>query len=146
MHLKTLYRAMNPHQRCLQDKVIDWNEPKSVYFSRSLEIKVIWTFDTGFPIKHWHILLLSLQLNTDNRVTITLGDKSVRLAKATTQDINLILYNIWSLLYIIFVLCCSNFKCYNLYQIKFLCSQISQLIHRVQKSISSPFSKCVMYK
>ena len=45
---------MNPHQRCLQAKVINWNEPKQVMpkskdLSRSLEIKPIWTFDTEFP-------------------------------------------------------------------------------------------------
>ena len=47
-----LFQVMDPHQRCLQAKY--WNEPKQVKqksedLSRSLRIKVIWTFDTGFP-------------------------------------------------------------------------------------------------
>ena len=46
---------MNPHQRCLQAKVENWNEPKQVMpkskdLSGSLEIKPIWTFDTELPI------------------------------------------------------------------------------------------------
>ena len=54
MHLITLFRIMNPHQRCLQAKVKYRNEPKQVmpkseYLSRSLEINAIWTFDTEFP-------------------------------------------------------------------------------------------------
>ena len=49
-----LFRVMNPHQRCLQAKVENWNEPKKVmpkstYLSRSLEINLIWTFDTELP-------------------------------------------------------------------------------------------------
>ena len=36
--------------------------------SRSLEKKLVWTFDTEISIKHAHVrvLLSSLQLNTDN--------------------------------------------------------------------------------
>ena len=54
MHLTTLFRVMNPHQRCLQAKVKYRNEPKQVLpksqdLSRSLEINAIWTFDTEFP-------------------------------------------------------------------------------------------------
>ena len=30
MHLMTLFRIMNPHQRCLQAKVKNQNEPKQV--------------------------------------------------------------------------------------------------------------------
>ena len=47
---------MNPHQRCLQAKVKNQNEPKQVMQEsrpsspRSLEINVIWIFDTKFPI------------------------------------------------------------------------------------------------
>ena len=53
MHLITLFRVMNPHQRCLQAKVRHRNEPqqlmqKSEDLKRSLEIKPIWTFDTEF--------------------------------------------------------------------------------------------------
>ena len=53
MHLITLFWAMNPHQRCLQAQVKNWNElkqvmPKSEDLSRSLEINAIWTFDTEF--------------------------------------------------------------------------------------------------
>ena len=49
----TVFWVMNPQQRCLQDKVKHWNEPnevmpKSEDLSRSLEIKLIWTFDTEF--------------------------------------------------------------------------------------------------
>ena len=45
---------MNPHQRCLQAKVKNNNElkqvmPKSKDLSRSLEIKLIWTFDMELP-------------------------------------------------------------------------------------------------
>ena len=44
---------MNPHQRCLQAKVQNRNEPKQVMqksqaLKRSLEINRIWTFDTEF--------------------------------------------------------------------------------------------------
>ena len=44
---------MNPHRRCLQAKVENWNGPKQVMpksegLSRSLEIKPIWIFDTEF--------------------------------------------------------------------------------------------------
>ena len=54
MHLITLFRVMNPHQRCLQAKVKYRNEPKQVMpksedLSRSLEINAIWTFDKEFP-------------------------------------------------------------------------------------------------
>ena len=54
MHLITLFRVMNPHQRCLQAKDKYRNEPKQVMPksedpSRSLEINAIWTFDTEFP-------------------------------------------------------------------------------------------------
>ena len=73
---------MNPHQRYLQAKVKYRNEPKQVMPksedpSRSLGINAIWTFDTEFPTIfkkiYAHILLSSLQLNTDNWVTATLG-------------------------------------------------------------------------
>ena len=54
MHLITLFRVMTSHQRCLQAKVENWNEPKQVMpkspdLSRSLKIKLIWSFDTEFP-------------------------------------------------------------------------------------------------
>ena len=65
---------MNPHQRCVQARVKNRNEPKQVmpnsqYLSRSLEIKVIWTFDTEFPTicnKPCAYITSSLQLNTDD--------------------------------------------------------------------------------
>ena len=49
MHLITLFRVMNPHQRCLQTKVKYRNEPKQVMpksedLCRSLEMNAIWTF------------------------------------------------------------------------------------------------------
>ena len=54
MHLITLFRVMNPHQRCLHANVKYRNEPKQAMpkskdLSRSLEIKSIWTFDTESP-------------------------------------------------------------------------------------------------
>ena len=49
MHLITLFRVMNPHQRCLQAKVKYWNEPKQVMpKSKSVEINAIWIFYTEF--------------------------------------------------------------------------------------------------
>ena len=56
MHLITLFRVMNPHQRCLEchAKVKYRNDPKqampkSKALNRSLEIKPIWTFGTESP-------------------------------------------------------------------------------------------------
>ena len=54
LHLMTLFRVFNPHQRCLQDKVKYRNEPKQVVpksedQNKSLEIKVIWRFRKEFP-------------------------------------------------------------------------------------------------
>ena len=45
---------MNPHQRSLQARVKNRNEPKQLMpksedLSKSLEIKLTWTFDTEFP-------------------------------------------------------------------------------------------------
>ena len=53
MHLITLFRVMNPHQKCLKAKDKKRNEPRQVMpksedLSRSLEIKLILTFDTEF--------------------------------------------------------------------------------------------------
>ena len=55
MHLITLFRVRNPHQRCLQAQYR--NEPKQVMPKsedpssyRSLEINAIWTFDTEFLV------------------------------------------------------------------------------------------------
>ena len=45
MHLITLFRVMNPHQRCLQAKVKYRNEQKQV-MPKSEDIR---TFDTEFP-------------------------------------------------------------------------------------------------
>ena len=64
---------MNSHQRCLQAKVKNRNEPKEVMpksqdLSRSLEIKLIWTFDMEFPTifnKICTYITTRLQLNTD---------------------------------------------------------------------------------
>ena len=54
MHLITLFRMLNPHQRCLQAKVKYRNESKQVMaksegLSRLLEMNAIWTFATEFP-------------------------------------------------------------------------------------------------
>ena len=61
MYLIMLFRVMNPHQKCLQDKVKHWNGPKQVMpksqgLSRSLEIKnehLIQNFKLC-SIKHGH--------------------------------------------------------------------------------------------
>ena len=54
LHLITSFRVMNPHHICLQAEVKNWNEPKPVKsknqdFGWSIEIKVIYTLDSGFP-------------------------------------------------------------------------------------------------
>ena len=66
----TLFWVMNPHQRWLQAKVENWNEPKQVMpkskdLSRSLEIKPIWTLDTEFLII-FNKSCTYITLNTDN--------------------------------------------------------------------------------
>ena len=53
MHLITLLWDIDPHQRCLQAKVKNRNEPKQVmancqHLCRSLEIELIWTYETVF--------------------------------------------------------------------------------------------------
>ena len=53
MHPITLFRVMNPHQRCFKPKSNTGMSqkqamPKSEDLSRSLEINAIWTFDTEF--------------------------------------------------------------------------------------------------
>ena len=62
--------------------------PKSQYLSRSLETKLIWTFDTIFNERcTYDILLLSLQLNTDNSVTTALVDRpGARFTKVRTNS------------------------------------------------------------
>ena len=57
MLLIMLFLVMNPHQRCLQAKVKNRNEPKQVMQKsrgrstcRTLKVNLIWTFDTEFPI------------------------------------------------------------------------------------------------
>ena len=94
MHLITLFRIMNPHQRCLQAKVKYRNEPKqampkSEYLSRSLEINAIWTFDTEFPtIFNKSCTYITFKSAVKHR---QLGygyprGQTVHLAEATTQD------------------------------------------------------------
>ena len=55
MHLITLFRLMNSHQRFLQAKVKNQNEqkqvmPKSKDLSRTLDMTLLVTFDTEFSI------------------------------------------------------------------------------------------------
>ena len=94
MHLITLFRIMNPHQRCLQAKVKYRNEPKQVmpkseYLSRSLEINAIWTFDTEFPtIFNKSCTYITFKSAVKHR---QLGygyprGQTVQLAEATTQS------------------------------------------------------------
>ena len=89
MHLITLFRIMNPHQRCLQAKVKYRNEPKSEDLSRSLEINAIWTFDTEFPtIFNKSCTYITFKSAVKHR---QLGygyprGQIVHLAEATTQD------------------------------------------------------------
>ena len=94
MHLITLFRVMNPHQICLQAKVIYRNEPKQVMpesedLSRSLEIKLIWTFDTEFPtIFNKSCTYITFKSAIKHR---QLGygyprGQTVQLSEATTQD------------------------------------------------------------
>ena len=63
MHLIVLHWVMNPHQRCLHANVKNRSEPKQLMpksqdLNRSLEKKVIWTFDakcpTIFIVKVWY--------------------------------------------------------------------------------------------
>ena len=95
MHLITLFRIMNPHQRCLQAKVKYRNEPKQVMPksedpSRSLEINAIWTFDTEFPtIFNKSCTYITFKSAVKHR---QLGygyprGQTVHLAEATTQYI-----------------------------------------------------------
>ena len=103
MHLITLFRIMNTYQRCLQAKVIIYNEPKQVmpksqYLRRSIERKSIWTLDTGFPtifnksctyitaVKH-----RQLRYGHPRRQT-------VHLAGAATHIIHISVYNTCTLL------------------------------------------------
>ena len=94
MHLITLFRIMNPHQRCLQAKVKYRNEPKQVMpksedLSRSVEINAIWTFDTEFPtIFNKSCTYITFKSAVKHR---QLGYgyprwQTVHLAEATTQD------------------------------------------------------------
>ena len=84
MHLITLFRVMNPHQRCLQATVKYRNEPKQVTpeseeLSRSLEIKPIWTLDTKFPTTFnkscTYVTFKSAVKHIQLRVTATLRNR-----------------------------------------------------------------------
>ena len=94
MHLITLFRIKNTHQRYLQAKVKYWNEPKQVMskskdLSRSLEINAIWTFDTEFPTifnkSCTYINFKSAVKHTQLGYGYPRG-QTVHLAEATTQD------------------------------------------------------------
>ena len=90
----TLFRVMNPHQRCLQAKVKYRNEPKQVMpkskdLSRSLEINAIWTFDTEFPTIFNKICTYITFKSTVKHRQLGYGylrGQIVHLAEATTQD------------------------------------------------------------
>ena len=84
---------MNPHQRCLQAKVKNWNEPKHVMpkskdLSRSLDIKPISTFDTEFPTifnKSCTYITFKSAVHRQLSYGYPRG-QTVHLAEATTQD------------------------------------------------------------
>ena len=85
---------MNPHQRCLQAKVKKRNEPKQVMqksqdLSRSLELKLIWTYDTEFPtIFNKSCTYITFKSAVKHR-KLSYGyprRQTVHLAEATTQD------------------------------------------------------------
>ena len=91
----TLFRVMNPHQRCLQATVINWNEPKQVvpkseYLSSSLEIKPIWTFDTEFLTvfnKSCTHITFKSAVKPDNWSSYGYPrGQTIHLAEATSQD------------------------------------------------------------
>ena len=96
MHLITLFRVMNPDQKCLQAKVKYWNEPKQLQvmpksedLRRSLEINAIWTFDTEFPTMFnkscTHITFKSAVKHRQLSYGYPRG-QTVQLAEATSQD------------------------------------------------------------
>ena len=94
MHRITLFRVMNPHQRCLQAKVKYRNEPKQVMpksedLSRSLEIHAIWTFYTEFPaIFNKSCTYITFKSAVKHR-QMGYGyprEQTVHLAEATTKD------------------------------------------------------------
>ena len=115
MHLITVFRIKNPHQRCLQAKVKYRNEPKQVmpkseYLSRSLEINAIWTFDTEFPtIFNKSCTYITFKSAVKHR-QLDYGypqGKTVHLAEATTQDTYPTIFN-KSCTYITFNLLCKS--------------------------------------
>ena len=91
MHLITLFRVINPHQRCLQAKVRNRNEPKQVIskskdVSRPLEIKVIWTFTTEFPtIFNKSCTYITFKSAVKHR-QLSYGYPREQNAEITTQD------------------------------------------------------------
>ena len=93
MHLITLFRVMSPHERCLQAKDENWNEPeqvvpKSIDLRRSLEIKPIRRFDTEFPtIFNKSCTYITFKSAVKHR-QLSYGyprGQTVHLAQATTQ-------------------------------------------------------------
>ena len=95
MYLITLFRVMNPHQRCLQAKVKYRNEPKlaipkSEDLSRSLEINAIWTSDTEFTTIFKKLCTYITFKSAVKHRQLGYGyprGQTVHLAEATTQDI-----------------------------------------------------------
>ena len=94
MHQLTLFRVMNPHKRCLQAKVENWNGPKQVMpksedLSRSLEIKLIMKFDpefrTIFNKSCTYRTFKSAVMHRQLSYGCPRG-QTVHLAEATTQD------------------------------------------------------------
>ena len=80
---------MSPHERCLQAKVENWNEPEqSIDLGRSLEIKPNWTFDTEFPtIFNKSCTYITFKSAVKHR-QLSYGyprGQTVHLAEATTQ-------------------------------------------------------------
>ena len=90
----TLFRVMNPHQRCLQAKVKYRNQPKQVMpkskdLSRSLEIKPIWTLNTEFPTifnKSCTYITFKSAVKDGHLSHGYPQGQTVHLSEATTQD------------------------------------------------------------
>ena len=104
MHLVKLFRVINPHQRCLQAKVINWDEPKQVMPksrdpSRSLEMKLIWSFDTEFPTIFnkpcTYITFKSAVKHRQLGYGYPLG-QTVHLAEATTHSGYIIIMSVYN--------------------------------------------------
>ena len=84
---------MNPHLRCLQAEVKNGNEPKHVMpksqdQSRSLDLRLIWTFNTEFRTifnKSYTYITFKYAVKLIQSYGYPRG-QTVHLEEATTQD------------------------------------------------------------